>query len=208
MGVGSGNGWVEVIDLPVLGERRLYVRLQPDAAKRLKVTELFVDGDGQALPAALFRELPIEQIEGYANGIAEKILNTMKYPGPPMAILASHHATVFGSRAAKHWVAQAYFSQLFGSDLPKATKRAKRGSPSALNRPPKLQVPAGSRLSDEFLSDVAAIYKWAIANNLPPAPAIFAETGGGVSIRTIQGWVAKSRKRGMLLPGQQGKKVG
>ncbi|HVB45573.1 MAG TPA: hypothetical protein VNF47_23100 [Streptosporangiaceae bacterium] len=61
----------------------------------------------------------------------------------------------------------------------------------------------GSPLTDEFLADVAAMYRWAIASDKAPAPVI-AESAG-VPVSRVHRWVAQARRRGYLPPGIKGR---
>ncbi|WP_411091356.1 hypothetical protein [Streptomyces sp. 049-1] len=73
---------------------------------------------------------------------------------------------------------------------------------SEKGRIPQIKPPEG-RLTDEFLGDVADVYRWATDTGQPPAPAI-AELAD-VPVRTVHRWVYEARKRGVLPPARAGR---
>ena len=206
LSIGNG-GWAEVEDLPLLGGRRLYVKFEPDSEGRMTVVDLYVDGGGRSLSAALLRRLPVELIEGHANSFLAvgAIQAGMASPASPMAVLASHYAT---TAVGDHdWVSRARLSQVPESSEPVVPVQPPRGAPflaDELPAQPPLFAPAGGALSIEFLQQVKAVYEWALTNGHAPAKVMAEQTD--VSERTAQGWVAKARRRGVMLPGRQGKK--
>lgn len=69
-------------------------------------------------------------------------------------------------------------------------------------RIPQIKAPEG-RLTDDFLRDVADVYRWATDAQQAPAPAI-AELAD-VPVRTVHRWVYEARKRGILPPARTGR---
>lgn len=67
----------------------------------------------------------------------------------------------------------------------------------------RLVRPPDGRLTDEFLQNLADMYRWLVGTDRAPAPAI-AESAG-VPVRTVHRWVSEARKRGFLPPGIKGK---
>lgn len=59
------------------------------------------------------------------------------------------------------------------------------------------------RITDEFLENLAAMYRWAVASGKAPAPVI-AESAG-VPASRVHRWVAQARQRGFLPPAIKGK---
>lgn len=87
-----------------------------------------------------------------------------------------------------------------GSSIPRSTLVADDGEPRAdftLIRPPD------GRISNEFLENLAEMYRWAVESGKAPAPAI-ANTANA-PVRTVHRWVAEARKRGFLPPAIRGK---
>lgn len=59
------------------------------------------------------------------------------------------------------------------------------------------------KITDEFLRNLAAMYRWAVAAGKAPGPAI-AESAG-VPVSRVHRWVAQARQRGFLAPAIKGK---
>lgn len=74
--------------------------------------------------------------------------------------------------------------------------RRKTAEPARLAHP-------GRRISDEFLRDLAAMYRWLVDEGRAPAPEIAEQTGAPVA--TVRRWIARSRERGFLPPGRVGR---
>lgn len=92
--------------------------------------------------------------------------------------------------------------EMLGASLPSdmLVGEAVDGLPAP--RIPRLHSSDG-RLTDDFLQDVADVYRWATATKRSPAPAI-AEIAE-VPVRTAQRWVYEARKRDILPPARTGR---
>lgn len=64
--------------------------------------------------------------------------------------------------------------------------------------------PEGGRLTDEFLENLAAVYKYLVARG-EDAPARLIGDGAGVPVPTVHRWVARARERGFLPPAVRGR---
>jgi hypothetical protein len=203
------NGWAEVaLDGRFFGHRRLYVRFQAEPNGRLAVHEMFFDGEGAALTGKLLRQLPLSDIEAWANNpaVTEIIKDRFSAAGPDIALLASHYATAW-EPAERHWVAQAARAGNSKSAAHKAQpakNRQLRSAPSAkpARTPPPPLMPPADGLTDEFLTKVAAAYDYAIS--LDRAPAERLSKQAQVSTRTVHRWIYTARKRGIMNSGKQG----
>ncbi|MEU2734703.1 hypothetical protein ABZ656_04410 [Streptomyces sp. NPDC007095] len=69
-------------------------------------------------------------------------------------------------------------------------------------RIPQIKAPEG-RLTDDFLKDVADVYRWATDSQQAPAPVI--SELADVPVRTVHRWVYEARKRGILPPARTGR---
>lgn len=69
-------------------------------------------------------------------------------------------------------------------------------------RVPQLKPPEG-RLTDDFLRDVAEVYRWVTLTDRSPAPAISEMCG--TPVRTVHRWIYEARKRGILPPARSGR---
>ncbi len=63
--------------------------------------------------------------------------------------------------------------------------------------------PPGGRLTDEFLENVVAMYRWAVASGKAPGPTI--AKAAEVPVSRVHRWVSEARKRGLLPPAVRGK---
>lgn len=63
--------------------------------------------------------------------------------------------------------------------------------------------PPESRITDDFLRDLAAAYKHLVIEGSAPARVI-AESSG-VPVRTVHRWISDARKRGFLPPARRGR---
>jgi hypothetical protein len=61
----------------------------------------------------------------------------------------------------------------------------------------------GGRITDEFLQNLAAMYRWMVASGDAPAPAI--ADSADVPVSRVHRWVAQARRRGFLPPAIKGK---
>jgi hypothetical protein len=190
------GGWVGVegVDLP----GPLYVRLAPDASKRWRVHELYIEG-GAPLTADMLRRLPLHLIETLAQEDSDRLAVRAKIAGPDLGLLAAHYATSWGSQA-RHWVADSWRAQIRDSGVERPPRPRPRRRPAAPKREP---LSAPNRLDDDFLRRVADAYRDVAARGGWPAPVLAAEAG--VSPSTVRRWVLEARKRGHLPPGSQGR---
>lgn len=193
----TGNGGWHRIEGAEGIPGRLYVRIQ-EVDGLLRITELYVDGQGEPISAAGLRGLPLQMLEQWAAD-APAARQRLQTPGPDLSRLAAFFSTTFGAKV-KHWVADAYRAQFPQSGVPRPAEPA--SSAPKVARPPEVQIgaPPGGRLTDEWLSDLARAYRAAVARRQPPARAIAEALGPGTSVRTVQGWIAKARDRGHLEP--------
>lgn len=197
-----GNaGWIRVDGLGAPG-LLLYLRLQKDERGRWRTTELYVEGvGGGVVSAELLRTLPLAAIEAAALEGDDMLAARRHNPGPQLGLLASHFATGW-SPTTKHWIADAYWSQVPGSGVAQPPRGAIRPIPA--ERPlPALARDIGAPITDAFLRQVAEVYARAAAEGRNPAPAI--AEAAQVSPRTVHKWIATARRRGIMPPGQQGR---
>lgn len=73
----------------------------------------------------------------------------------------------------------------------------------AASRRPRLKRPAGRRLDDGFYRRVAEAYRGAVANGLPPAKTLAADSDTPPG--TVNRWIAGARQRHYLPEGEPGK---
>lgn len=205
----GNGGWAEVRDLGLPG--RVYVRFA-EVEGQLRIVELYVDGQGEPLQAGSLRRFPISALEDVTD--EDDVKSTV---GPDLSRLASSFGTSFGAgyykgrhcdqcraplRGSKDvaltdWVAMAYFSQLDPKGLPQAVRT--RSNDKKVDELPEPELAAPEHgLTDAFLADVGRAYRAAVARRMSPAKTLSQLTG--VDQRTVQSWVYKARKRGIMPP--------
>lgn len=198
LSLGNG-GWVRVDDRDRL-PGPLYARLRRDGSGRWRVNELYLS-DGP-ITGNDVRRLPIAQLEALAADpdVSTALMENEEGPAVPLSVLASYYKTTF-PEPGKHWVADAYYSQIPGSGVRKVPlNRAPRVTEK--REAPVLRAPEGGRLTDEFLAQVHRAYAAAIERGEWPAPALAEQTG--VSRHAVRKWIYTARRRGIMPPGRQG----
>jgi hypothetical protein len=74
---------------------------------------------------------------------------------------------------------------------------------SAAAARPRLKRPEGRRLDDGFYQEVAAAYRGAVANGLPPSKTLAEDSDTPAG--TVNRWIAAARERGYLPRGEPGR---
>jgi hypothetical protein len=214
MQVRYGNGgWCEVSGLDLPG--RVYVRFA-EVDGQPRVVELYVDGQGDPIQAGALRQFPVAALEEVTG--SDPLLGEFEHTATAadLSRLASHFATGFGrgtysgrhcehceaplrgnsDKALTDWVALAYLSQ-YRDEVPQpAAKRPPR--PAVEDLPEPVLTAPENGLTDAFLGDVARAYRASVARRMPPAKTLAALAG--VDRRTVESWVYKARKRGIMPP--------
>jgi hypothetical protein len=208
-----GNaGWLRVD----LGECVAYLRLTPGSRGRWVARELVIDAsEGDPLTTAMLSTVPLASIEAFVNTdvptreyLAASFQNVSAVGGPAtgsnIAVLASHFATLLGTRInpASNWAAAAQASLLHG-----AQRVRKQQPPPSVPRDTsyRLKPPSGG-LTDEFLTTVARAYAAAVARGEPPNRTLHVDAGFDPTRepRTVERWVYLARKRGIMPPARKG----
>jgi hypothetical protein len=201
--VGNG-GWVafEGGDFPA----GTYARFGLGERDRLEVRELYLAPDGR-LDAAALRRLPLVTMEALASDpeLRRAIVARLELPGPDLKRLAAHFASSFGPRGG-HWVARSMRAQLPGSGEPQAPMpHRKRWRPRTVQAPPlRFEIPSTVPYPDDFYRQVADAYRWLAVTS--PRPAVVLADANRVPETTTRRWVKEARRRGLLAPGQRGRR--
>lgn len=192
MRIHQGNGgWFEAEgDLGLPGRVYFRVQLVDDT---LRITEIYLDGRGEPLQS--LARFPLRALEQLASQASRPRLQVA---GPDLSRLATYFASTFGR--AQHWVADSWRAQYADSGVPQAPMMARRGRrDSAGEAEAKVELaPPEDGLTDLFLSDLARAYEQAVRLRRPPASAIAEATG--YPRRTVESWIYKARKRGIMPP--------
>ena len=78
-----------------------------------------------------------------------------------------------------------------------------RGVQKRQTKEPAPLAHPGRRISDDFLRELATMYRWLVEQGRPPAPEIAKQTGAPVG--TVRRWIANARQREFLPPGRVGR---
>lgn len=151
------------------------------------------------ITARMWREVPIAQIEMHLAVWRRAQPNEFTKLATPVEIEA------FSVDGLDRYLSETPPLPISGS-IPTDVLVSEEGDPEAgfslgLTRPP------GGRITDEFLQNIAELYRWAVESGRPPAIAIAHTSTDGheVPVRTVHRWIAEARKRGFLPPAIKGK---
>jgi hypothetical protein len=185
-----------------------YARFSPAASGRLELYELYI-ASGEHLGAATLRQMPLAMMELYANQpeTRARIVNNLGWPGPDLQRLAAHFTTrVINRRGDEHWVARSLWAQVEDSGERQAPMRRRPPWRSqVIPAPPiKLEVPSTVPYPDAFYAAVADAYRFlAMAST---RPAVELADANNVPATTSRRWIKEARRRGLLAPGQKGRR--
>jgi len=151
-------------------------------------------GGDEALSGRTWRRLPLSAVEGYIQWpqVQRALTQECATAAPPLDALEDYFAA---TADAPENPADQF---LISSDS-YAGDASMRGPATHL---PVIKPPDG-RITDDFLRDVAEVYRHFAATKKAPAPAI-AELAE-VPVRTVHRWVYEARKRGILPPARAGR---
>jgi len=187
--VPGAGGWAYVWVPGFAG--RLYVRAvlgqvpppqQPELhipRAALKVVDLVIDGEGEALGAPFLRELPLGAIETLLNEpVTYRRVLARLHEGPEHLDVATaiSHFRVIEPRSGR-------------------APRPTRPTGTVTSRP-RIVRPQARPLTDDFLQQIADFYVYVVANGERPLVAI--EEEASVPRNTAARWVAMARRRGFL----------
>lgn len=169
--------------------RVVYLRVGRNGDGRLVVQETHI-GHTDAAPARVWVDLPFKDAESVARRPhITRVLEmpaedgAPSWPGNPDPYFAHRNDDTYYSALV------ATLEAVPESERPESD-RPKR--PEPLGTPPR-------PLTDEFLSAVADHYRYLTYLKERRPAAVIAENTGAPT-RTVQGWVAAARKRGLLAP--------
>jgi hypothetical protein len=226
--VAFGNGgWVRVESPPELRDPDqivppgyvLLARLgfSPPSSERLVPLEIFLyRSDGGPVSAAAWRRVKLGTFEERVNdkSILSTVVNRSGTPGPQLWMAAQHFATTWGTRQGElnrpHWVADMFFSQIpdSGVSAPTFELNQDRGELwttwMEVSEDLDLNLHLPRETTDDFLEEVAEMYRILVAAGQNPAPTI-AEANDVQKVTTVHYWIRKARERGMLPVGRRGK---
>lgn len=199
------GGWVRATR--PADDTTVYMHLRHSGAgtqQRLNVHTVVMDSDSP-ISTHVWREVPFKGVEDVANdpsvlpGTGRNwYRDTLLEPAAVEPVTVVHLERHFGTP-----------DELRAADDPDALPMphamfligTESADPGA--EPPPLVKPEG-RITDEFLSDLAATYRWLVASkNSAPATVIAEQTGAPVA--TVRRWVSNARQRGFLPPGRPGR---
>jgi hypothetical protein len=200
------GGWAlfEGRDFPI----PTYARFALAPSGRLELHELYI-ASGDQLGAATLRQMPLARMELLANqpGTRDRIINNFGWPGPDLRRLAAHFTTrVINRRGNEHWVARSLWAQVEGSGEQQVPMRERPPWRSqVIPAPPvKFEVPSTVPYPDAFYAAVADAYRFlSLAST---RPAVELADANDVPATTSRRWIKEARRRGLLAPGQKGRR--
>lgn len=196
--MGNG-GWLRVTDLDGF-TGPVYVRLQ-DVDGALRVTELYLDGQGAPIQPGALRGISLPAFE--AGRVVEddaQLREALARPGPDLSRLASYFATTSFGPKMRHWIAEAWRAQFPTSGV-EQPPYAPRSSGRMASTPLEVTLSAPvDGLTDQFFADLARAYAAAVALGRPPASAIAEALGPEYDRRLVESWIYKARKKGIMPP--------
>ncbi|TRV75150.1 hypothetical protein FKN01_22245 [Streptomyces sp. 130] len=178
------GGWTKCVGND---DRTAYLRLKPSERDpaRLVTCATFMESN-RPISSATWAQVPFATIERMAEDRAMDLVAAGAGQSTAIEDLERH----FKEQIAAGRVQRFTFSE----HTPYVPEPVEQPS-TPLVRP--------QRITDDFLKDVAAQYRWLAHINEAPGPAIAEQTGAPV--RTVQGWILRARKRGFLPPGRPGR---
>ncbi|UGQ09116.1 hypothetical protein LO772_19355 [Yinghuangia sp. ASG 101] len=182
------GGWVRLVNLD--DGRKAYLRVEPSKDENglnRPVTRLAImAGEDKPISVHAWRNVPIADVEyllggGWADRAPYSIVYEPARESPPRLDDLD-----------------AYF------DVPhEPTVYAERIKEAVNERPKDVRNPGG-KITNEFLGELANMYRWLVSSgSSAPAHEIADQTGAPV--RTAQRWIGQARKRGFLPPGRPGR---
>jgi len=214
------HGWVrfEASDWP----GATYLRFEPDTTGRWTIREVYLDGDGATFSPQMLRDMNWAFLESWAQESSDDLAFRYNEATPgDLSVLASwigtHIRVDDDERLAQDWIRLAYVSS-FDREVREASgfhgitppKKKRRRSPAAADRPGDFRLtrgPGPDGITDAFLGQVRDAYNAALARRERPNQAIhrdLAAAGEYVGKRTVEGWVAEARRRGIMPKGRKG----
>jgi len=181
------GGWVRCVDDN--GERAVYLQLRPSDRDPVQLsTHTALMQSDKPISVHAWSQVPFAQIEFLVGN----------NPDARSLVDADHGSAVSpATDLEQHFAAHPYPHKAVRIHLGEITPYV----PEPADQPPPLRRP--QRITDDFLKDVAAQYRWVSAAGELPGPAMAEQTGAPV--RTVQRWVYEARKRGLLPPGRPGR---
>lgn len=181
----TAGGWVKCVDDS--SERAVYLQLRPSDRDPAQLsTHTAVMQSDKPISVHAWSQVPFAQIEMLVGNNPDA-----------RALVDSEHGHDPAAGFEEYFAAHPYPQKTVRLSWSEVTPNV----PEPGDRPAPLQRP--QRITDDFLKDVAAQYRWVSASGELPGPAMAEQTGAPV--RTVQRWVYEARKRGFLPPGRPGR---
>jgi hypothetical protein len=208
----GNGGWVAVEDDQLDGT--LYLRLHPNSRGRWVVDQFYLDAEEHELTPGIIKGLRLSEYEQEINIERDVLTARSNVPSPAdgLPTLAAHFSTTFGrgSDPYLNWVDAAWRQQFSPEFRPGGyedlvTPRKPKSGTKVTPQRDRYRLREAPRhgLTDEFLRDVARAYNAAISRGERRPNQVIAKDVQ-VSPRTVQEWVAKARRRGIMPPGRKG----
>lgn len=200
------GGWVRASSGD--GDTTVYMRLrQTSTGQRFNVHTVVMDS-AAPISTHVWRTVPFQEVEEFANDPRGVLTGRAGDWNPPRAALLSPA----GQEPLSIGELERHFGtteELREHDAPDNPSPHPHGfflsdvSSDPGEEPAPLTNPAG-RITDDFLGDLARMYRWLVGTGRnAPATVIAEQTGAPVA--TVRRWVSMARKKGLLPPGRPGR---
>jgi hypothetical protein len=173
------GGWFALSESGIFG--RQFVRFADDKG-RLVVSGVLLSG-AHGLAGSL-RSFPVARLEAIANDPSQAVVIRESIATPAVDPVEQMMATLSLSTYATPWES---LSGVASVDEADAT----------------IRVPGQRPYPSEFYDTVAAVYRAHAAHANNPAGRI--AEAANVPVKTVHGWIAECRRRGLLAPGRAGR---
>ena len=187
------KSWVQLQDDDLPGV--VYAGVD-DVDGQPRIVQLYIDGRGEPIQAGALRRFPLAALEQVVANMTGDDYHGRHCPTCSAPLKRDERRAKSAGReeAITDWVVLERMARL--GKIPQ-TKMPRDRWASQQPEPIRLSAPENG-LTDEFLQDVARAYNAAIEQRLSPATTL-AEVAG-VNRRTVESWVYKARKRGIMPP--------
>lgn len=180
----------------------------PAGQERLDLREVVMRaGSDEPLSARTWRRIPLLQIERALTltlrlARSAPTAETEEAGRAALALFTEGIAEASLDHLDDYFAATQDATRIYFHPMPSGMLVSDGAEGLPQGRIPQLHAPEG-RLTDEFLTDVADVYRWVVATGQAPAPAI-AEMSS-TPVRTVQRWIYEARKRKILPPARPGR---
>lgn len=203
------GGWVRATRTP--DATTVYMRLRGAGGgqqQRLNVHTVVMDSDSP-ISTHVWRYVPFQAVEEVANGLQGFLAATGKNPFRDVLLAPAKVEPVDVEQLERHFGTEEELAAADGPDPVVVGNMVLVSDSGAVStqpgdEPAPLTKPSGGRITDEFLAELAQMYRWLVATGRTAPSTMIAEQTD-TPVATVRRWVSSARKKGMLPPGRPGR---